>query len=158
MAVATPLTKFSASPVLPVVAAMILMPSLAVFLGAGNSAPGHKAKQMKLVVVTYGEGTRTSLLPGTEPVSLVQQQAEQNTYAVAQGFEQQLWPGMSSLNDVYEPRQAFYGADVFANLFANLYYNCPVVYYWYLTIPAMLLALSAVLAVVKTANSIFKKR
>lgn len=51
--------------------------------------------------------------------SLVQQQAEQNTPAVAQNVEQQLWPDLG-VYDTYDGLTAFGGDDIVSNLFANL--------------------------------------
>ncbi|MBP9093993.1 hypothetical protein KBI23_23425 [bacterium] len=52
--------------------------------------------------------------------NLVTQQAEQNTEAVAQNVEQQLWPDFGAYNDTYQGIAAFWGDDIISNLFANI--------------------------------------
>ena len=52
--------------------------------------------------------------------NLVQQQAEQNTKAVAQNVEQQLWPDFGAYNDTYDGLSAFWGDDIISNLFSNI--------------------------------------
>ena len=52
--------------------------------------------------------------------NLVQQQAEQNTTAVAQNVEQQLWPDFGAYNDTYDGLSAFWGDDIISNLFSNI--------------------------------------
>ncbi|MBS1995565.1 MAG: hypothetical protein JSS86_04610 [Cyanobacteria bacterium SZAS LIN-2] len=54
--------------------------------------------------------------------TLVQQQAEQNTVAVAQTVEQQLWPDFADSNENYDHLSAFYSDDIVSNLFNNLYF------------------------------------
>jgi len=52
--------------------------------------------------------------------NLVTQQAEQNTEAVAQNVEQQLWPDFGAYNDTYQGLSAFWGDDIISNFFANI--------------------------------------
>jgi hypothetical protein len=51
--------------------------------------------------------------------NLVQQQAEQNTPAVAQNVEQQLWPDFGAYNDTYDGLSAFGGDDIISCLLSN---------------------------------------
>jgi hypothetical protein len=48
--------------------------------------------------------------------NLVQQQAEQNTIAVAQNVEQQLWPDFGAYNDTYDGLSSFGAADPLGDL------------------------------------------
>lgn len=52
--------------------------------------------------------------------TLVREQAEQNTDAVAQNVEAKLWPAFGSYNDTYEGLAAFWGDDIISNFFANI--------------------------------------
>lgn len=52
--------------------------------------------------------------------TLVQEQAEQSTDAVAQNVEAKLWPAFGSYNETYEGLAAFWGDDIISNLFANI--------------------------------------
>ena len=121
MAVATPLTKVSASPLLPVFAALILLPSLSIFLGAGENTPVHRPKRIKIVCCAYAEGTHCSLVNESASTNLVQEQASQNLAAVAQNCELQLWPDFGAYNDTCDESFAFSsGDDIVRNMFDNL--------------------------------------
>lgn len=52
--------------------------------------------------------------------TLVREQAEQNTDAVAQNVEAKLWPAFGSYNETYEGLAAFWGDDIISNFFANI--------------------------------------
>lgn len=52
--------------------------------------------------------------------TLVQEQAEQNTRAVAQNVEEKLWPAFGAYNDTYAGLSAFWGDDIISNFFANI--------------------------------------
>lgn len=52
--------------------------------------------------------------------TLVTEQAEQNTDAVAQNVEAKLWPAFGSYNETYEGLAAFWGDDIVSNFFANI--------------------------------------
>ncbi|MBS1990195.1 MAG: hypothetical protein JSS83_06725 [Cyanobacteria bacterium SZAS LIN-3] len=84
-------------------------------------------------VCTYGDEmplSEAELQQTPEPAkpqftTLVQQQAEQNTVAVAQTVEQQLWPDFGFSNETYDDLAASTGDDIVSNLFNNL--SCFVV-------------------------------
>jgi hypothetical protein len=57
---------------------------------------------------------------GNQSTSLVIQQAEQNTIAVAQSCEQQLWPDFTPSNDTYDGLSYFCDDDVIGNLVQNI--------------------------------------
>jgi hypothetical protein len=78
---------------------------------AGNLSPGASATQNTVPNPYYSANGYTNL---------VQQQAEQNTPAVAQNVEQQLWPDFGAYNDTYDGLSAFWGDDIISNLFANI--------------------------------------
>lgn len=61
---------------------------------------------------------KTADVPGW--TNLVTEQAEQNTEAVAQNVEQQLWPDYSQYNDVYQGESAFWSDDIISNCFHNI--------------------------------------
>lgn len=65
--------------------------------------------------------------PGYDPVfgpalatNLVTQQAEQNSEAVAQNLDPELWPDFNSYNDTYQGTSSFGGDDIISNFFANI--------------------------------------
>ncbi|MBU6450698.1 MAG: hypothetical protein KGS72_02890 [Cyanobacteria bacterium REEB67] len=78
---------------------------------AGQTSPGASATQATSPDPYYNANQYTNL---------VQQQAEQNTTAVAQNVEQQLWPDFGAYNDTYDGLSAFWGDDIISNLFSNI--------------------------------------
>jgi hypothetical protein len=78
---------------------------------AGGLSQGAAATQATVPSPYYNANGYTNL---------VQQQAEQNTPAVAQNVEQQLWPDFGAYNDTYDGLSAFWGDDIVSNLFSNI--------------------------------------
>lgn len=80
--------------------------------GTGTTTPSTGA--------TATEATAENIYDAPGQTTLVQQQAEQNTEAVAQNVEQQLWPDFGAYNDTYQGLSAFWGDDIISNFFANI--------------------------------------
>ncbi len=76
----------------------------------GSTSPGASATQP----------TAENIYDAPGQTTLVQQQAEQNTEAVAQNVEQQLWPDFGAYNETYQGLSAFWGDDIISNFFANI--------------------------------------
>jgi len=76
----------------------------------GTTSPGASATQ----------ATAENIYDAPGQTTLVQQQAEQNTEAVAQNVEQQLWPDFGAYNETYQGLSAFWGDDIISNFFANI--------------------------------------
>ena len=66
------------------------------------------------------QATAQNIYDAPGQTNLVTQQAEQNTEAVAQNVEQQLWPDFGAYNDTYQGLSAFWGDDIISNFFANI--------------------------------------
>ena len=69
---------------------------------------------------TQTQPTAENIYDAPGQTNLVTQQAEQNTEAVAQNVEQQLWPDFGAYNDTYQGLSAFWGDDIISNFFANI--------------------------------------
>ncbi|MFA6555175.1 MAG: hypothetical protein WCT03_02040, partial [Candidatus Obscuribacterales bacterium] len=77
---------------------------------AGDPSQGASATQ----------ATAQNIYDAPGQTNLVTQQAEQNTEAVAQNVEQQLWPDFGAYNETYQGLSAFWGDDIISNFFANI--------------------------------------
>ncbi len=62
----------------------------------------------------------TQTLKNAGEATLVQQQAEQNSAAVAQHIEELLWPDFGVSNETYSGLSAFWSDDTICNFFANI--------------------------------------
>lgn len=94
-------------------AAIFLVPSVVLFCAMHTPAAERQAVQL---APSY---SACVLRLASYDGSLVQQQAEHNTPAVAQNIQQQIWPDFGAYNDEYDPLSAFWSDDPLSN-FCNI--------------------------------------
>jgi hypothetical protein len=133
MAVLSPVKNLAGNHFAVIVATMLLIPSLMLFWFIHASPQLPCVVQRVPVHISDTDPGRpcqycTSVRPCAKHspsyvASLVQQQAEQNTPAVAQNVEQLLWPDFGAYNDTYDGFE-FWGDDIVSNLFSNLGQLC----------------------------------
>jgi len=125
MAIAAPLRGFATRPVIALCAATMLLPAILSFWEATDICEIEKSATIFDVAeercaepdpmfLAYGPNVETTL---------VQQQAEQNTTAVAQNVQQLLWPNYGEYwpsTDPYGDLAAFTGDDIVSNLISNI--------------------------------------
>jgi|GEM_PF-2722885 len=125
MAIAAPLRGFATRPVIALCAATMLLPAILSIWEATDICEIEKSATICDVAeercaepdpmfLDYGPNLETTL---------VQQQAEQNTTAVAQNVQQLLWPNYGEYwqsTDPYGDSAAFTGDDVVSNLISNI--------------------------------------
>jgi hypothetical protein len=124
MTAGSPVRKLSGNGLALLLASALLIPSVFLFCAV------HKPADQSPVVLATGLAVRVDAVYSVKllrsvsydasvPVSLVQEQAEQNTPAVAQNVQQQLWEEISVYNDRYDGLSASWGDDIVSNLFSN---------------------------------------
>jgi len=122
MAIAAPLKGLATRPFVAMCAAAMLLPAILSFGAVMEACEKEKAETTTYYVIDEGcsEPKPMFIEYGPRNTTLVQQQAEQNTTAVAQNVEQQLWPDFGVYNDTYDGLSYFGGEDIISNFFSNI--------------------------------------
>ncbi|MBS1990197.1 MAG: hypothetical protein JSS83_06735, partial [Cyanobacteria bacterium SZAS LIN-3] len=126
----TSLSKFTRRQYAALVALFVLFASIFIVPGAVAQTTPAPPGQVQTgggngADLSQGAAATQNTVPdpyynANQYTTLVQQQAEQNTTAVAQNVEQQLWPDFGAYNDTYDGLSAFWGDDIISNLFSNI--------------------------------------
>lgn len=100
-----------------------------------NPESDHDEFECVGVSVQYSgssENTQSCVESPPGPTTLVREQAEQDTYPVAQNVEAKLWPAFGSYNETYECVCAFEGDDSDSNSVFNVIVNIgQLLRYWF---------------------------
>ncbi|MBU6450699.1 MAG: hypothetical protein KGS72_02895 [Cyanobacteria bacterium REEB67] len=128
MTAAAPVRKLAVNSVLPLLACIALLPSVWIFCGVhGPSAPKTEKAPTVSTIMLFADqpnqigfrSQRDLCLFENQSTSLVRQQAENNTCAVAQTVSQHLSPVNTAELKELDPSQAYWAAGFFDIQYKN---------------------------------------